>query len=402
MQTLYKFPIVVGLVLLWGCSDVLEINSEDTAASPTNSLTISVQDPDEAEFSGTYQLAVTGPKDFLSTQSTQVVRLENLPPGDYTVSIAKEGHVPFKKQIRIVSSTEKDVEQRYRVDVPLVKRGAPFRFSNATGSYALFPSGTAATLETPFPEARGMSRYNSVRMELQPCSVEGADCSGEVQLSASVVPMHAELLSGAPSSSQIGLFLLDLEADKPYVLSKPLKVEFPVKLDSEPLRGLSYSMVRMEKDPISGLLKYSGESVPVSIHLDGSRGSAQLPNVNADWMFVVQVKLESSAAPTGFSTVAKSLKPGKSVSTSVSLGAVLDPLLADLLGLTNSEIALQEAIEVNPARNKTAEVSVNMLIRKINIRNPTTNAIIFSMDDMPNYPVGVRVIIAIPHDSGGA
>ena len=402
MQTLYKFPIVVGLALLWGCSDALEIASDDSAASPVNSLTVAVQDPDAPDFAGTYELQVMGPKDFTATQSTSVVRLENLPPGDYTVSISKDGYVPFKKQLKIVSSTEKDVEQRYRVDAPLAKRGNPFRFSNATGAYALFPSGTAATLETPFPEARGMSRYNSVRMEVQPCSVEGADCSGELQLSASVVPMHAELLSGGPSSAQIGLFLLDLEADKPYVLSKPVKVEFPVKLDSEPLRGLSYRMVRMEKDPISGLLKYSGESVPVSIHLDGSRASAQLPNVNADWMFVAQVKWESSAAPTGFSTVAKSLKPGKSVSARVSLGTVLNPLLADLLGLTNPEIALQEAIEVNPARNKTAEVSVNMLIRKLSLRNPATNEIIFIMDDMPNYPMGVRVIVAIPHDSGGA
>jgi hypothetical protein len=402
MQTLYKFLVVPSIALLWGCGDALEIVPDDSGTTPVNSLTIAVQDPDEPTFSGTYALQVTGPKDFISTQSKQTVRLENLPPGEYTVSILKEGHLPFEKQVRVISSAEKEVEQRYRVDALLAKRGKPFRFSNATGAHALFPSGTAATAQTPFPEARGISRYNSVRLALQPCSIEGADCLGEVQLSASIVPMHTELLSGAPSSAQIGLFLLDLEADKPYLLSKPLNVEFPVKLDSDPFLNLSYRMVRMEKDPVSGRLKFSGESVPVSVHPDGSRGSAQLPNVNADWMFVVQAKWESSAAPTGFSPVAKSLKPGKSLSAQVSLGTALDPLLADLLGLTNPEVVLQEAIMVSPARNKTAEVSVSVLVRTLSIRNPATNEVLFIVNDMPNYPVGIKTTSVIPHDSGGA
>ena len=402
MQTLFKFPVVLLVALSWGCSDTLEISTEEAQTEPVSLLTIAVQDADAPVFSGSFQLAVIGPKDFVSTQTTQSVTLENLPPGEYTISVSRQGYIPFKKQIRVAPSTEEDVEQRYRVDVLLVKQGLPFKFSNATGSYAMFPSGTAAPTETPFPEASGLCRYNSVGIGMQPCSLEGADCNGEMQLSASIIPMYAEILSGTAPSGQISLFLLDLEAAKPYILSKPLQVNFPVKLDSDPIRALEYRMVRMENDPVSGVLKFSTETVPVSISTDGSRGSAQISNVNADWMLVAQGKLESSTALTGFSPVAKSVKPGKGVSATVTLGTVLDPLFADLMGLTNPEIALKEAIEIAPLRNKTTEVSMNIMVRKINLRNPATNGVIFSIDNMPNYPVGVKRTVVIPHDSGGA
>jgi hypothetical protein len=401
MQTLYKFSMYVGLLFLLGCEDNLQLVPEESNALVTNSLTISVQDPDAAAIAGSYELSVTGPKSFVSTETNATVRLVNLPAGEYTISIAKSGHVPFRKQVRVNSSTDKQVEQRYRIEVPLAKKGAAFRFQNNTGASVMFPSATIAASNNPFPTSNGISRFNSVRMTLQPCSLYGDNCNGEIQLSASVVPLHADFFSEAKSSSKIGLFFLDLEADKAYSFSKSLTIEFPLSLKSESLRTLNYVMERVVKETTSGGFTYTGETVPVTVSADGTKGTAQLPDATSDWVFSVQVKLETSALPTAYASLIKSKKPGKEVAANVALNKSMEPVLIDLLGLTKSQIDIQEAINVIPDRDKVAEISFNILHRQFILRHPLSNETILMSTDFPIYPLAFKTVVGVPHDSGG-
>ena len=401
MQTLYKFSMSIGLLFLFGCEDSLQLNPEETNSLVTNSLTVSVQDPDASALTGTYELSVTGPKTFTSTETNAVVRLENLPVGEYTLSIAKSGYVPFRKQVRISSSSDKQVEQRYRVEVPLSKKGVPFSFQNNTGASVMFPSATLATSNAPFPTSNGISRFNSVKMTLQPCSLAGDNCNGEISLSASVVPMHADFFSDATSSSKIGLFFLDLEADKSYSFSKALTIEFPLSLKSESLKSLQYVMERVVKEASTGRLTYTGETVPVSISADGTKGTALLPDAKSDWVFAVKVKLETSVLPTAYASLIKSKKPGKEVAANVALKKSMDPVLIDLLGLTNNQVDIKEAINVMPARDKVAEISFNVLHRQFTLRNPFSNETILLSTDFPIYPLAFKTVVGVPHDSGG-
>jgi hypothetical protein len=401
MQTLYKFSMSIGLLFLLGCEDNLQLNPEEPISLVTNSLTISVQDPDATGINGSYELSVTGPKEFVSTETKSTVRLEDLPAGEYTVSVAKSGHVPFRKQVRISSSADKQVEQRYRIEVPLSKKGAAFRFQNNTGGTVMYPSATEASANAPFPTFNGISRFNSVRMTLQPCSLSGDNCNGEIQLSASIVPLHADFFSDAKSSSKIGLFFLDLEVDKAYSFSKSLTIEFPLSLKSESLRTLKYVMERVVKETTTGVLTYTGETVPVTLSADGTKGTAQLPDATSDWVFAVQVKLETSALPTAYASLIKSKKPGKEVTANVALNKLMDPVLTDLLGLTKTQIDIQEAINVMPDRDKVAEISFNVFHRKFTLRNPFSNETILLSTDFPIYPLAFKTVVGVPHDSGG-
>ncbi|MBU6169622.1 MAG: hypothetical protein KGQ86_11325 [Bacteroidetes bacterium] len=401
MQTLYKSSIIAGVLLLLGCEDNLQLNPEESLAEVRNSLTISVQDPDASAISGSFELSVSGPKTFVSTETKASVRLFNLPDGEYTISITKTGHVPFRKLIRIVSSPDKQVEQRYRVEVPLARRGATFRFQNNAGGSVFFPAATPAANNASFPVSGGLSRYNSVRVTLPPCSLAGENCNGDIQLSASIVPLHADFFSEAISASKMGLFFLDLEAEKVYSFSKSITVEFPLALNSETLRSLPYVMERVVKESNTGLLTYTGETIPVTISADGTKGLAQLPDAKSDWVFAVRVKLETSALPVAFASLIKSKKPGVEVAANVSLKKAYDPLLSELLGLKQEQTAIEEAINVLPARDKIAEISYNVLHRKFTIRNPFSNEPILIATDFPIYPLAFKTVVGVPHDSGG-
>jgi len=92
-----------------------------------------------------------------------------------------------------------------------------------------------------------------------------------------------------------------------------------LSLDSESLRKLPYVMERGIKESSTGKLTYTGETVPFSISADGTKGTAQLPDTKSDWVFAVQVKLETNAMPTAFTSLIKSKKPGKEVSANVAL-----------------------------------------------------------------------------------
>ena len=401
MQTLYKFSMSIGMLFLLGCEDNLQLNPEDSISLQTNSLTISVMDPDAPTLTGSYELSVTGPKTFASTETNAVVRLVNLPEGEYTIAVTTSGRVPFRKQILISNSSDKQVEQRYRVEVPLAKKGTSFRFQNNTGGSVMFPSATLAAANTQFPTSNGNTRYNSVRMTLQPCSLAGDNCNGEIALSASVVPLHADFFSDATSGSKIGLFFLDLEGDKSYSFSKSITIDFPLSLNSESLRKLPYVMERVIKESSTGKLTYTGETVPVSISADGTKGTAQLPDTKSDWVFAVQVKLETNAMPTAFTSLIKSKKPGKEVAANVALNKSMDPVLSDLLGLTNHQVDVKEAINVIPDRDKIAEISFNVLHRQFTLRNPFSNEPILVATDFPIYPLAFKTVVGVPHDSGG-
>lgn len=404
MQTLYKYGFVLLMALSWGCSDFLGLDVEDVEqAKFNNSLTVAIQDPGDAAGFGSFQLIVEGPKNISSTYSTPIVRLSDLPAGSYVVSVLRDGFISYRKNVVInPPSVEEGVEQRYRVEMPLVKRGKDFRFSNASGASVLFPEGIAVAAGQPFPVPTSGNIYRNVRVDLPACALAGAGCSGEGAFSVSILPLHADVLAGKVSTNgEIGLFRLDFEASASLSLSKEAQVVFPVRLANPGLRGLKYSLVRLENDPVSGLPRAGSVRVPVQISADGSTGSAKISQLNADWMFVVEVKVESSETPTGFGTLARSLRPGTGVSTGLSLRTAVPNAFADLLGLLSPEVEVSESIVTEGVRNKTTEVKANYQVRKVRLRNPFTNDVIFTMEDLPNYPVMFKILVAIPHDSGG-
>ena len=403
MQTLYKYAFVLLMALSWGCSDFLGLDIEGVEeVNSANSLTVAIENPgDPADF-GSFQLIVEGPKNHSASYNTPTVRLNDLPAGSYVVSVLRDGFIGFKKNVIIAPSPEEGVEQRYRVEIPLVKRGTGFRFSNASGASVMFPEGIAVNSAAAFPVPTGSSLYRSVRVDLPSCAIAGARCDGEGTFSVTVVPLHADVLKGkVGASGEIGLFRLDFEASSSLVLTKEAQVVFPVRLANPALRGLKFSLVRLENDQVSGLPRPGAVRVPVQISADGSTGSARISQLNADWVFMVEARLESSEAATGFGTLARSLRPGKSLSTELALKASVHPAFADLLGLLSPEVAVSEFFAVEPPRNKTAEVLANYQVRKVRLVNSFTNDIIITMQDIPNYPVMFKAIVAIPHDSGG-
>jgi hypothetical protein len=118
-------------------------------------------------------------------------------------------------------------------------------------------------------------------------------------------------------------------------------------------------------------------------------------------VFSVQVKLETSALPTAYASLIKSKKPGKEVAANVALNKSMEPVLIDLLGLTKSQIDIQEAINVIPDRDKVAEISFNILHRQFILRHPLSNETILMSTDFPIYPLAFKTVVGVPHDSGG-
>jgi hypothetical protein len=404
MQTLQKYTLIVLLfTMAWSCSDSLDVDFDSVEQiASSNSLTVAVQDPSNPNSTGVYQLVVEGPKEFNSTHSTPLVQLKNLPAGDYLISVVSNGFVSYKKQVRISDPKGEGMDQRYRVEMPLVRRGADFRFSNATGGSVMFPEGSRVSAGAAFPAATGVSSYRNVRVDLQPCSFGDADCAGELALSASVIPMHADALSGrAVAPGKVGLFLLDFESAQTVRLTKAATVSFPLGFQSQALRQLNYSLVRVERDAATGLPRLTGESVPVAISADGSRGSANITDLSADWMFVADARFETVEAPRGFEQLARSPRPGKQVSSELSLNSTIESTFAQLLGLASPEMAISESIKVSPARNQNAEVLANYQVKKIRLTNTFTNLPVVDVNNLPNYPLIFQVIIAVPHSSGG-
>lgn len=404
MQTLQKYTLIVLLfTMAWSCSDSLDVDFDSVEQiASSNSLTVAVQDPSNPNSTGVYQLVVEGPKEFYSTHSTPLVQLKNLPAGDYVVSVVSNGFVSYKKQVRISDLNGEGMDQRHRVEMPLVRRGVDFKFSNATGGSVMFPEGNRVSAGAAFPAVAGISTYSNVRVDLQPCSFGEADCAGEFVLSASVIPMHADLLSGRTiAPGKAGLFLLDFESPQAVRLTKAATVSFPLGLQSQALRQLNYSLVRIDRDAATGLPRLSGESVPVTVSADGLRGSANITNLSADWMFVADARLEAVETPKGFEQLARSPRPGKQVSSGLSLRSTLAPSFAQLLGLVSPEMSISETIKVSPERNQNAEVLANYQVKKIRLVNTFTNLPVADVENLPNYPLIFQVLITVPHSSGG-
>lgn len=404
MQTLLKYTLIVLLfATAWSCSDSLDLDFDDVKQiESSNSLTVAVQDPGNPNSIGTYQLVVEGPKEFNASYNVPQVNLKDLPAGNYRISVVSNGYVSYKKQVYIAETKGEGVDQRYRVEMPLVRRGADFKFSNATGGSVMFPEGTAVSSGASFPATSGISAYRNVVIDLPACALGSSNCVGESVLSASVIPMHADVIAGQIyAQGKTALFLLDLESAQSLRLSKDATVSFPVNFRDQSLRQMKYSLVRVERDAASGLPRLTSESVAVAINADGTRASAKISNLSADWMFVADAKMEVQESSKGFQSLARSARPGKSVSTSLSLRNGIDPIFAQLVGLVSTDLQVSESIQVDPGRDMNAEVFANYQVRNVRLVNSWTNSPVVNMGQISFYPLSFMVVLTTPHSSGG-